>query len=131
MGEWTYLLEKMLKINNRNLPVTWSHENRNMHHSFVIDSIKSEDNAEMMQIEVDGKIMGSSKTEKFEIEIPEKDAFRLLNVSVEYEPEFRVVATFSNAIATDPFFCSGIGVLFRFFVKDKLPTPPNIMDPAV
>ena len=76
----------MLKINNRKLPVTWSHENRNMRHKFVIDSIWSGEQAEQLQIEVDGKIMGSKRTEKFEVEIPEQDAFRLLNISVEYDP---------------------------------------------
>ena len=50
--------EKMLKINNRDLPVTWSHENRNMRHKFVIDSIWSGAQVEQLLIEVDGKIMG-------------------------------------------------------------------------
>ncbi|MCC8087845.1 MAG: hypothetical protein LIO79_01025 [Rikenellaceae bacterium] len=87
--------EKMLTVSPGKFDITWTHNQSGTFHEFRIDSIKSENSPYDLILEFNGKPIGQAKKTAETVTIPENGVFKLIDVSVEYSPEFVVIATFS------------------------------------
>ena len=66
---------------------------------FRVDGIQKKESANRLEINVNGKAIGTDKTETAEIFIPALDAFEVLDAEVIYSPEFGVQVIFSEAVS--------------------------------
>ncbi|MCD7962446.1 MAG: MG2 domain-containing protein [Rikenellaceae bacterium] len=87
--------EKILNVEPGKLEISWTHNSSGTFHEFRIDSIFSGNNPYDIILEFDGKHIGQAKKTAEIINIPEKGVFKLLDVSVDYSPEFKITASFS------------------------------------
>jgi len=90
--------EKILKIKPNRYAISWQHDKAGRTHTFCIDSIRSEKEEFSVSLQFDGSAMGDKRKENETVRVPKKNAFELLNVTVEYAPEFVVTVTFSSPI---------------------------------
>ncbi len=87
------------KIGNRTLAIKWQHPEKGNAHPFLIDSIERPNNSDdRLVIESNGKPLSVSYSKKIDLNIPKKEAFRLLSSTLVNEEEQYLLLTFSNPI---------------------------------
>ena len=87
--------EKILKISPDKFATTWTHNESGTSHEFTIDSLRAGNVPYDLKLSFDGKPIGQDYNSEEVVTVPEAGVFSLMDVSVEYAPEFVVAATFS------------------------------------
>ncbi|MDR3227101.1 MAG: Ig-like domain-containing protein [Prevotellaceae bacterium] len=93
-------VEKMLKIDTKEKYILhWAHEGNS--HIFKIDSIRAKEKDFFVNIELNGKSIGSDESLKEAIKIPNITDFVLLGIEINHESENpELICTFSHPIDT-------------------------------
>jgi uncharacterized protein YfaS (alpha-2-macroglobulin family) len=87
------------KLDNKVVPVKWTHNDKGTSHKFMIDSIERPDMSDSkLVLECSGKTLDLAYSSNQTFVIPVKAAFRLLNTNVGNDNEQFVQLTFSNPI---------------------------------
>ncbi len=67
---------------------------------YTVENIQKKDEEVTVEIKLDGKAVGSDKSETVEVIIPPTNVFKLLSADVIYNPEFLVQLTFSDPLSS-------------------------------
>ena len=87
------------KQNNKNLNVTWEHNEDNRNHTFTIDGIERKNNDSELTLYWDGKVIGAKDKGVEKVEIPAIDNFKITDARVALgENEQHIVLQFSDPL---------------------------------
>lgn len=93
-------VEKALtaRQDGKTLDLLWTHVDEGKNHRFVVDGVARTAQAGRVELVVDGKPIGISRSERVNVDIPAKDEFKLMNVRVVQTPNQHVVLQFSDPL---------------------------------
>ncbi len=80
------------------LDLSWTHVDDGKIHRFVVAGVVRTEKSGKVELQIDGKPIGLTRTDRLEIEIPSRDEFKLMNVRVVQSPNQHVVLQFSDPL---------------------------------
>ena len=95
------LIENILSANfeKRKVPINWIHESDRRKHYFTIDSLKrGEEMTKNLLLEWNGKNIGVNEKGNQEYSVPALTDFKVLDATVEREPQLCIVVSFSDPL---------------------------------
>ncbi|MBE0663928.1 MAG: hypothetical protein IH597_15835 [Bacteroidales bacterium] len=94
------IIQKMLEVNAEGnaLPVTWMHEADGRIHRFEVDSVPRQNQGYKLRLQFSGKPMDLDVNQTHDVDIPPKDVFDIINISVEQFPRQSIICRFSDPL---------------------------------
>ncbi|MFN8887405.1 MAG: hypothetical protein ACK5WF_08090, partial [Cyclobacteriaceae bacterium] len=93
-------IEKMMEAtqDNKGLKINWTHAGEGKQHSFVVEDVARKDDASVVQLTVNGKLIGVDRVEEEKVELPSLSDFKLMSAKVVQNPNQYVILQFSDPL---------------------------------